>query len=149
MPCIVIGVPPAEFGILAVPFNAWTTTENRAMRELGAKLTWRIGYPAAFSRSLISHRSIIPHTPTRPGRPPLHQPPAHALLRAGYRRRGHNLKALARLKSIRGTDQPLNQQHMANIASGEAPITILRKHSKRHSVIHPHESRTNNTPPAS
>lgn len=39
VPGTIIGFPPTEFRIVAVPFNAWATPEDCAMRELEAQLT--------------------------------------------------------------------------------------------------------------
>ena len=78
MPGTVIGVPPAEFGLLAVPFNAWTTTEDRAMGELEAQLPRRAGFPGAFTRDLLPHALIITYSPTRLGRPQVHASPTLA-----------------------------------------------------------------------
>lgn len=69
MPGIVISVPPAEFGTLAVPFDAWTTTENRAMRELQEQLIRSTDYRGASKRGLLSHALIISHPASRPWGP--------------------------------------------------------------------------------
>ena len=45
VPGTIIGFPPTEFRILAVPFNAWATPEDRAMGELEAQLTRSTGFP--------------------------------------------------------------------------------------------------------
>ena len=66
IPDVAIVVPPPQLGLLPVPLDKRTATEDRAVRKLKAQLTRRVTFRQLPPGGLFSHETIITCQQSRP-----------------------------------------------------------------------------------